>query len=203
MRNAATLMMAVLTFQLALHMLVLRECVAQRQPTSLVQMNLFMPFCHGRRSVNIRLSDASLTLQLRALKTEKTNKNQKGEQVGLSLISTQANAMTSVTSIGSQRTARATYLTQASLHLQAPSRVPLSPKTPASDLFFAIAVVPYFGPTSHIISSYKTIATTASDFCSAEVGRKDDSSARVAIPLFFNRLLSAFRHLEGVEEVHA
>ena len=56
MRNAATVMMAVLTFQLALHMSVLRECVAQRQPTSLVQMSLFMPFCHGRRSVNIRVA---------------------------------------------------------------------------------------------------------------------------------------------------
>jgi hypothetical protein len=95
-----------------------RSCLdlwLQNYNNPLTQMSLVIPFCHGRRSVNVRLSEAPPSLQLCAPRLKAAGKRPVRPHDSLQPMSIQAQATTvgSVTVTAGQQTSTVTYLSYA------------------------------------------------------------------------------------------
>ena len=102
-----------------------RSCLSlwlhhQRDLTS---MNLVIPFCHGRRAVNVRLSDPPQSLQLCAPRVGKAVAKRPVRSHGGSTVvpmHAQATTIGSVTTASGQNTSTVTYISQAQSSSQSP-----------------------------------------------------------------------------------
>jgi hypothetical protein len=102
-----------------------RSCLSlwlQHQP-DLTQMGLVIPFCHGRRAVNVRLKETPPSIQLCAPRLAKaTGKLPVRPQLGppTVLVHTQATAVGSVTVASGKNISTVTYISQTQSSLRSP-----------------------------------------------------------------------------------